>query len=236
MIRGAILDIDGTILDSMKIWDEAGPRYLAGLGVQAEKDLPEVLAAMSVPEAAAYMKDRYALHPSPEEITSGIVQTVHDFYVQEVRLKDGAKEFLESFAERRIPVIAATTSEEEYLRPAFRRLGIADAFRRIITGSEAGCGKTEPRMYQMAAEDLGAEPGELIVAEDALYALETAARAGFLTAGVYDSSSEADQERIRALSDVYLSSLTELDRFWEFAENAGLAENAGPAAQSRPVR
>ena len=37
MIRGAIFDVDGTLLDSMAIWEDAGARYLKGLGIQAQK-------------------------------------------------------------------------------------------------------------------------------------------------------------------------------------------------------
>ena len=45
MIKGAIFDIDGTLLDSMPIWENAGARYLATLGIKAKPDLKERLDA-----------------------------------------------------------------------------------------------------------------------------------------------------------------------------------------------
>ena len=46
MIRGAIFDVDGTLLDSMAIWEDAGARYLKGLGIQAQEDLGKLLFPM----------------------------------------------------------------------------------------------------------------------------------------------------------------------------------------------
>ena len=45
MIKGAIFDIDGTLLDSMPVWENAGARYLATLGIEARSDLKERLDA-----------------------------------------------------------------------------------------------------------------------------------------------------------------------------------------------
>ena len=51
-IRGAIFDVDGTLLDSMKIWDNAGERYLQSRGRQAEPGLSRILFSMSLADGA----------------------------------------------------------------------------------------------------------------------------------------------------------------------------------------
>ena len=56
MIKGAIFDVDGTILDSMGIWDEAGIRYLKSKGIEAPSDLGDTLFTMTIAEAADYLK------------------------------------------------------------------------------------------------------------------------------------------------------------------------------------
>lgn len=61
MIKSAIFDVDGTLLDSMKIWDDAGERYLSSVGKTAENGLSEKLCDMSLTEGAEYMKKQYAL-------------------------------------------------------------------------------------------------------------------------------------------------------------------------------
>ena len=55
-IRGAIFDVDGTLLDSMKIWDQAGARYLESLGKEPEQGLNKILFSLSLADGAAYLK------------------------------------------------------------------------------------------------------------------------------------------------------------------------------------
>ena len=88
---GVILDIDGTVLDSMSIWQDAGVRYLASQQIEAEPGLAEKIYYMSIPEAALYMRTRYGLEQSVEEISQGIKDVVRDFYYYEAPLKAGVK-------------------------------------------------------------------------------------------------------------------------------------------------
>lgn len=112
--------------------------------------------------------------------------------------------------EKNIPMAAATASDKEHIKAAFERLGLDGYFKRIFTCSEVGAGKRQPLIYERAAEYLGAKPEEILVFEDALYALTTAKNAGFHTAGVYDRFSENEQEAIRRQADIYLRDLTDL--------------------------
>ena len=95
MIKSAIFDVDGTLLDSMKIWDNAGERYLSSVGKTAENGLSEKLCDMSLTEGAEYMKKQYALPFSIDEIVSGVLKIIEDFYFYEVGLKNGTKEILQ---------------------------------------------------------------------------------------------------------------------------------------------
>ena len=79
MIRGAIFDVDGTLLDSSAVWDDAGAKYLASIGVKAEEGLGRKLFSMSLDEGADYIKDTYHLQQSREEILAGVLQVVEDF-------------------------------------------------------------------------------------------------------------------------------------------------------------
>ena len=77
MIKGAIFDIDGTLLDSMPVWENAGARYLATLGIEAKSDLKERLDALSLLEGALYMQKEYKLSVTIEEILEGVNQVVN---------------------------------------------------------------------------------------------------------------------------------------------------------------
>ena len=147
MIKSAIFDVDGTLLDSMKIWDDAGERYLSSVGKTAENGLSEKLCDMSLTEGAEYMKKQYALSFSTDEIVSGVLKIIEDFYFYEVGLKNDAKEILQFLESNNIKMIIATSSDKTHIKKAFERLGILKYFTDIVTCSQVGKGKTSPDIY-----------------------------------------------------------------------------------------
>lgn len=214
MIEGAIFDVDGTLLDSMAIWEDVGRRYLAKMGIGAEAELDRVLFTMTVKEAAEYIKEQYELQEDVDQIIKGLLNIVKDFYVYEAPLKPGVEAFLKELDNKQIPMAAATASEKEHIEAAFKRLGIDQYFKRIFSCSEVGAGKSQPFIYQKACGYLGTKPEETYVFEDVLYAIETASEAGFKTVGIYDRFSEKDQDKIREKVDIYLEDFHRSDRFW----------------------
>ena len=92
-MTGAIFDVDGTLLDSMPIWEDVSVRYLKSLGVEAESNLPQKLERMSVEEGAAYIKENYGLSETEEEIAAATLKIVEDFYYNEAPLKPGVRKY-----------------------------------------------------------------------------------------------------------------------------------------------
>ncbi len=212
MIKAAIFDVDGTLLDSMGIWEDAGARYLRGIGIEPEEGLGEILFPMTIEEGAAYVKEHYGLSADISHIVQGVLSTVKNFYYEEASLKEGAKEFLKELYKKNIPMAAASSSEKKYIEAAFLRLGIRKYFKGIFTCGEVGKGKGDPLIYKTAGKCLGEKASETYVFEDALYAVCTAKKAGFRTVGVYDRYSQKDTEEIRNTSDIYMADFN--DRFY----------------------
>ena len=92
MIRGAVFDLDGVLLDSMAVWNDLGARYLLKQGIQPQSGLRDILFSMSMEQGAEYMKEQYLLNKTSKEILDGIQEMLQDFYFYEVRAKEGAKE------------------------------------------------------------------------------------------------------------------------------------------------
>lgn len=191
-MTGTILDIDGTILDSMKIWDSLGERYLHLLGKKAEMGLGRILYPMSLEESAAYLKTNYGLSQSEAEIQSGFMHIADQFYREEVQPVPGAVEFVRALAKREIPVIAATTGDPDQLRAAFVRLGIDGELSGIVTCLELHTTKRETLIYREAARRLGARPEETWVFEDMEIGVRSAKAAGCHVCAVTGVSSEAE--------------------------------------------
>lgn len=211
MIKGAIFDVDGTLLDSMEIWEDVAIRYLKSIGVEAEPDLPEVMFTMSLPEGAAYVKEHYRLTRETDEIIQGVLDIIRKYYEETAPLKPGVTKILEELSRKRIPMTVATSNNKEEVEAAFKRLGIASYFSRIFTCEEVGAGKTRPDIYMKAAEYMGTRPEETVIFEDVLHAIRTAKKAGFLAVGLYDEASKADQKAIEKEADWYAKSMEGLD-------------------------
>lgn len=204
MIRAAIFDADGTLLDSMGIWQQLGDRYLRFCGIPPEPDLGERLYPMSLEEGCAYLKANYSLPEDVSQISAAMVRILRAFYEREAALKPGAEAFLRVLSRKNIPMIVATSGGRENLLLAFQRLKIDRYFREILTCADLGVSKREPTIYLEAAVRMGAAPGETMVFEDVLYGIRGAKSVGFQTAAIEDPTNRSEEEALRETADLYI--------------------------------
>ena len=214
-IRGAIFDVDGTLLDSMFIWDTIGEAYLRSIGYQPKENLNETFKNMSLHQAARYYQTEYGVTQSIGEIMDGVNAMLERYYRFEVPLKPGAAELLERLRQNGVKLCIATATDRHLVEAALDRCGVLSCFGEIFTCNEVGHGKDEPDIFEEALRFLGTEKAETVVFDDALYAVRTAKEAGFPVAAVYDSHEKA-QDQIRMLADVYLEELTQLDKIRKY--------------------
>lgn len=210
-VKGIIFDIDGTILDTMHIWIDAGARYLASLGIEAEEGLGEILFKMTVAMGSEYLKEKYNLPYECDEISEGINEGMRNFYRTEADFKPGAKELLDKCIELGIPMTVATSTNRDCIEPAMRRLGIWDCFDEIFCCAEHDTSKNEPMIFYKAMESMGTKPEETMLFEDGLYSIKTAAKEGIVTVGVYDKQSDSEQDEMKEIVDIYLKDLVDFD-------------------------
>lgn len=209
-IKGVIFDVDGVLLDSMEIWTDLGARYLMSLGREPEEGLAEILFSMSMEQGAEYLKEHYSLDLTPDMITDGLRDMLRDFYFYEVGAKPGAAALMKRFREEGVRMTAATSSPEEHVRRALERNGLLGYLDRIFTVAELGVSKHSPDIFDAAARSMGTARDETLVFEDSLYALRTAAKAGFHTAGVFDAKGEPDQKGMRETAEIYITDLRDM--------------------------
>ena len=214
-IKGVIFDVDGVLLDSMGIWTDLGARYLVSIGKTPEEGLAEILFSMSMEQGAEYLREHYSIDLTAEEIGTGLQDMLRDFYYYEVQAKPGAQQLLQAVSSAGIKITAATSSPREHIEKALERNGLLSYVDRMFTNAEIGKSKHSPDIYDAAADHMGTAPGETCVFEDSLYALRTAAAAGYHTVGVYDSKGESDQEGLRGSAEIYIHELCEITALFQ---------------------
>ena len=202
-LRGAIFDFDGTLFDTMAVWDTAGEDYLRRIGMTPKETINEELKAMSLKQAAETIREQYRISKSTETIVNEVNEMVGDFYLYRAEPKPGIKGFLEQLEEQGVSMCITTAAERRLVEGALKRCGMDRFFGKIFTCGEVGHGKDEPMIYEQALSFLGTRKTETVVFEDAYHAARTAKNAGFSVAAVYDDH-ETNKEALRSLADWYL--------------------------------
>lgn len=214
-LKCAIFDFDGTLFDSMYIWDMIGEVYLRSLGKEPKPSMREDIRALSLYQSSCYFKKEYAIDLSVEEIMAGINNTVENFYLHEVQPKVGVVTFLNQMKQQGIATCIATASEYDQIEAALQRCQMEHLFDAIFTCTEVGHGKDEPVIFRKAMEYFDAERNNTLIFEDALHAVKTAKKDGFKVAAVFDKS-EKRQAEIQQLCDCYITEFEHAEEFWQF--------------------
>ena len=199
-MQAVIFDLDGTLLDSMGVWEQVDQRFLRENGVLPPAGISDRLKQMGIQEAAQYLVDAFSLPMTPRQVIDRIEALAAEEYRLRIPLKPGVLPVLDALEQRGIPCCIATATYDSLVEAALERLGIAKRFRFVLTCSQVGSTKAKPDIYLECARRLGYAPGEILVAEDTLHAIETANGAGFFTFGVYEPTAAADWQQIRQIS------------------------------------
>lgn len=208
--KAAIFDLDGTLTDSMYVWDRLPEELVRQFGGIPAPDLSHTLRAMSSPQAIDYLIRTYHLPATPQQLTQAMEAIADREYRENVPLKPGVCPLLERLHQLGIPCCVATASQVHQARQALERLGVWSFFSFALSATQYGP-KTCPDLYLEAARRLGAAAQHTLVFEDALHAAQTAARAGFPVVGVYDAFSQQNQDALRSVCRWHLQRLDEPD-------------------------
>ena len=199
----AIFDMDGTLVDSMGYWQSLEREFLVSKGVTENlEDILERTKPLTLPEAAAFFAQYCELDGTPEQLVEEIMAIMEDHYRRHVALKPGVIPYLERLKERGIPMCVASATPRHLVEICLERLGLAHYFSFLLSCVEVGAGKRHPDVYLECARRLNANPGEIAVYEDAIYAVRTAHAAGFYVVAVNDGPlNEACWDEMTALAD-----------------------------------
>lgn len=209
-IKGAIFDLDGTIIDSMGVWDNIAFAYLKTKGVKPQKNLGDILRSMSMQQGAEYVKENYGLEESTKEIITGINTMIIGKYEEELPIKDGVIQLIKKLADMEVVMCVATATDYHLAEVCLKRIGLLEYMKGIYTCSDLGLGKDDPKIFEYAMEKLGTSKANTYIFEDSLYAIQTAKVAGFKVVAVYDKASDKENKQIRENADIYVSTMEEL--------------------------
>ena len=209
-ITAVIFDLDGTLIDSMWVWDQIDEDYLSKKNIEVPKNLNSEIAHLSFNQVAKYFKKRFNLEDSLDDIKNSWNTMAYYHYSTDIKLKNGVKEFLDFLKSLNIKIALATSNSMNLLEAALKNNGIYEYFDSITLTDEVSVGKHEPDVYLLAAKKLGVDPKNCLVFEDIIQAVIGAKKAGMKVIAVEDTRSLSDKNKLLEASDEFITDFSEL--------------------------
>ena len=187
-------DLDGVLVDSEEIWDEARRTLALEHGLAWPVSAQQETMGMSSGEWSRFMRERIGLEESPEEISAEVVRRLEQIYRRHLPLLEGAVEAVERMSER-------------------FRLGLASSSNRpfevTVSSEEVGRGKPAPDVYLETLRRLAVMPERAAAIEDSTNGILSASAAGMLVVAIPNPAFPPRPDALAA-ADVVLASLAEL--------------------------
>ena len=186
MIKCAVFDADGTLIDSLGVWKSADEEYLRSKGRRLDPGMTEKFNKMTYGQSIAFVKQHYGIDEPEEQISDDIMSIVMRKYETDVKVNEGVAELLQRLLDNGVPMAVATANDRKLVCRGLRSTGLRRYFTHIVSCDETGCGKDDASVFIRAAEMLGCEPSETLVVEDDRAYVKAARAAGFVAIHISD--------------------------------------------------
>lgn len=200
-IKLFLFDLDGTILDSLKIWNDINLLFFKNHNLIMGEDYHIAIAPLTLEETATYTKNTYKLDINEEQIMKEWSDLAIKEYAENVNLKKGVKEFLDYLKNKNVHLAIATSCNEEMFKPCLERYGIVSYFEHFYTSQNLKINKSNANFFKEILNEYKIEPDQILFFEDSLASMKCAKSLGFNVVAVMDKKWEKQKEEIIASSD-----------------------------------
>ena len=208
MIEAVIFDLDGVIIDSEHVWNEARETLARERGGRWHDGAQRDMMGMSSVEWSRYMHDVVGLREPPDEISREVVVRLQTIYRAELPLIEGATAAVRRIADR-WPLGLASSSNRELIDLVLDLSGLVPYFDATVSSEEVARGKPSPDVYLEAASRLGADPARCAAIEDSTSGIRSAKGAGMRVIAIPNPRYPPDEEAL-AQAGVVLETVSEL--------------------------
>ena len=203
-MKGYLFDLDGTLIQSMHVWEDAVIRLFERLHLTMDlQEARDVFSAMKFSEVLEAIVQLFELDLSAEQLYDMVIQDVRYQYEHEVKEVNGAFAFVEKCRRSGKRMCVVTANDVPLTQAVLKRLGMLDAMEFILSSEESGLTKRTPQMAQEAIRRLGLAPNECIMLEDSLYSMKSAKEAGCYVIAIADRYSPDYAEICRVADEVH---------------------------------
>jgi HAD superfamily hydrolase (TIGR01509 family) len=208
VIDAFVFDLDGVLLDSEQVWDEAREQLAQERGGRWHPQAQRDMMGMSSPEWSRYMHEVIGLPEPPDEINREVVERLAAIYEEHLPVIDGARGAVERMGAR-WPLGVASSSNRELIELVLERLGVAQLFAATVSSEEVARGKPAPDVYLEAARRLNVDPKKAAAVEDSHNGILAAKAAGMCVLAIPNAHFPPEPDALEQ-ADAVVGSLADL--------------------------
>ncbi len=210
-MKGILFDLDGTLIDSMGIWNEIDKMYVEYKGLEYHPSIGEKLAEAPLSESKKIFSEHFNYEENFDDLYEFIDNTLDEYYVEKFELKACVKERLKALKEKGFTMGLSTATLSRHVDSLLERTGLLNYLDYVFTPDKIGIDKNELAFFETALEKMGLEAEDVYVFDDALYAIENALAIGMVPIAVFDESSAHQKHKLQDISKMYIDSFCDLD-------------------------
>ena len=201
-----IVDYDGTVLNSMRMWDKLISSFVKDEGIVTNIDVDKVVIKQTSVETLNYLHETFFNNISKEELENKLFDYVKKSYVKQ-ELKPNALKLLNEFSKRGKIILFSATANY-LLNASFEKNNVNKYFSNIYSASDLKTTKLDGSGFELVCNLENYKVEDALVVEDAIYAIEGAKAKSFDCLAIYDY--QKSWEKIKELADYNLD-LVNLD-------------------------
>ena len=208
--EAVIFDMDGTLVDSMWVWEEIDHDFFRSRGMEFPESLHREIEGMSFTETADYFVRTYHMAESVEEVKAVWNRMAMEKYRTETPLKPGAASFLKYLKAHEIKTGIATSNSRLLVDMFLNARELSSLFDAVTTSCDVERGKPAPDVYLSTASKLQTDPEKCFVFEDLPMGILAGKNAGMTVCGVEDLYSSELREEKRRMADYYIQNFKDI--------------------------
>lgn len=210
MIEAVIFDMDGLLIDSEPLWQEAEIAVFNKVGVPLTLEMTHQTTGLRVDEVVKYWHKRHPWKtPSQKEVAQRIDDAVLALVKERGVAKPGVQEAITVCKEAGLPMAVASSSARELIKTVLQKLGIAEYIDIIHSAHDEEYGKPHPAVYIRTATTLKVHVEHCLAFEDSVNGVLSAKAAKMKCIAIPEPGIKNDKRY--GIADRVLNSLEDFD-------------------------